>query len=88
MAESPLIQSYLQVLRIAAYGNSLEDVYKLALSPFLNEDLLGDAQFVFQAASKCNIRYLTGDWQNKITRLFSRTSKEIVSKPLACRLKL
>ncbi len=79
LEESPLIQTYLHVLRIAAYGNRLEDMYKLALSPFLKESLLEEAQFLFQTASKCNIRFLSGDWQEKILHLFSADSRDVIN---------
>ena len=77
---SPLIQTYMQVLQVAVSGFQVREVYKLALSPFLNTDLTQEALLVYQGTHKCGIQYLSGDWEKRFAELSSPAIKDIIGK--------
>ncbi len=66
LAESPLIQSFIQVLRIVISRFHTDEVYKLALSPFLKEKLTEEANLIRQSARKIRLNYLQGNWDQQI----------------------
>jgi ATP-dependent helicase/DNAse subunit B len=76
---SALIQSYLLVLKIAAYGPDLDNVLKLMSSPFLEKTYDDDVRFLSQTAKKCNIKFISGDWQDRILQLFQDKNTHILS---------
>jgi len=69
LAESPLIQSFMQVLRIAISGFQTTEVFKLAISPFLREKLTDEANLIRQSARKIRLDYLQADWADRIRRI-------------------
>jgi len=58
LAESPLIQSFMQVLRIVTSRFHTDEVYKLALSPFLKQSLIEEASLISHGARKIRLNYL------------------------------
>ena len=66
MAESPLIQSLVQVLRVAASGFKSEEVYKLALSPFLKTNMSAEAEIIRRYSKKFRLNYISDQWLSSI----------------------
>jgi ATP-dependent helicase/DNAse subunit B len=69
LAESPLIQSFMQVLRIVISGFQTDEVFKLAISPFLKQNLLHEANLIRQSARKIRLNHLQGNWEQRIRKL-------------------
>jgi ATP-dependent helicase/DNAse subunit B len=69
LAESPLIQSFMQVLKIVISNFQTEEVFKLAISPFLRQNLSSEANFLRQSARKIRLNYLQGNWEQRIRQL-------------------
>ena len=76
LAESPLIQSFMQILRVVMSGFQTNEVYKLAISPFLKNTLLDEANLIHQSAQKIRIDYLSGNWQERIKSLIQPDKDE------------
>ncbi|TFG96858.1 MAG: hypothetical protein E4H13_11665 [Calditrichales bacterium] len=72
LQESPLIQAFMQVLRIAARGFSCDDMYQLLLSPFLSAPLVEEADLIRRTAAKYRLTYLTDSWPDLIRGYFKR----------------
>jgi len=70
LAESPIIQSFVQVLRIVISRYHTDEVYKLALSPFLKHKLVEEANLINQGAKKIRLTYLNGNWDQRFRKLF------------------
>jgi ATP-dependent helicase/DNAse subunit B len=68
LAESPLIQTFMQVLRIVISGFQTTEVFKLAISPFLRKQLTEEANLIRQTARKIRLNYLQGNWEERIRR--------------------
>jgi ATP-dependent helicase/DNAse subunit B len=69
LAESPLIQTFMQVLRTVISGFQTTEVFKLAISPFLRKQLTDEANLIRQTARKIRLDYLKGDWQERIRKI-------------------
>jgi ATP-dependent helicase/nuclease subunit B len=72
LAESPLIQSFIQVLRIVVSQFQTDEVYKLALSPFLKQKLIEEAGIINESARKIRLNYFQTNWDQKIRQLLSK----------------
>jgi ATP-dependent helicase/DNAse subunit B len=70
LAESPLIQSYLQVLKVAISQFNSMEVYKLALSPFLKEKLTEEAELIRQCGVRFGQHKIRDSWGERIRRIF------------------
>lgn len=75
LVESPLIQAFMQVLRVVQSGFRSSEIYKLALSPFLNNRLEKEAEFLRLFSQKYRLNYLTGEWDKHILKLISSLEK-------------
>ena len=76
LAESPLIQSFIQVVRVVVSRFEVDEVYKLMLSPFLKQNLAEEADLIRVSAGKIHLNYFQVDWEQKIRALFN-TEKNI-----------
>ncbi len=70
LATSPLIQSYMQVLKVAISQFNSMEVYKLALSPFLKEKLTEEAELIRQCGARFRQHKFPGSWDERIRRIF------------------
>jgi len=80
LAHSPLIQAYRQVLEIVNSGFRIEQVFKLALSPFLDSNLTREAHLVYRSALKCGLKFFSEGWEKRIEGLASKEVKEIIGE--------
>jgi ATP-dependent helicase/DNAse subunit B len=71
LAESSLIQAFMQVLRIVISRFSTDEVFKLAISPFLRKKLTTEANLIRQSAKKIRLNYLHGNWEQRIRQVFN-----------------
>jgi len=66
LAQSPMIQAYLQVLKIAALGFDCEQIYTLLVSPFLKDSFTGQATIWQRMTMQMRMKYLSSDWQQRM----------------------
>ena len=71
LAESPLIQSFIQVIRVVVSRFEADEIYKLMLSPFLKHNLTEEADLIKVSAGKIHLNYFQADWEQKIRNLFN-----------------
>ena len=76
LAESPLIQTFIQVLRIVISHYHRDEVYKLALSPFLKQHLVEEANLIHQGAKKIRLNHLLSHWDVQFRKLFIPAENE------------
>ena len=74
LAQSPLIQAYLQVLKVVVQDFPGEDIYALLLSPFLKQGMHKHAAAWRQMTTQLRMRYLSRDWEQR-ARLFINFKK-------------
>jgi ATP-dependent helicase/nuclease subunit B len=66
LAQSAVIQAYLQVLKVAAQGFDCEQIYTLLLSPFLKNSFTGYAATWQRLTALLRMKHLSSDWQQRV----------------------
>jgi ATP-dependent helicase/DNAse subunit B len=73
LSKSPLIQSFIQVLRIAASHFNIDEVYRLLVSPFLKNDMRPEALFIKLCSNKYKLKFLSDQWETIVRHRIDMT---------------
>jgi ATP-dependent helicase/nuclease subunit B len=68
LSHSPLIRSFLQVLKVVLSNYERKEVYSLLVTPFVNLESSFDLELLNRTALKLRITHFQNDWQTNLIR--------------------